>query len=98
MVVVPQSKNKIEDDDDEDLEKLRMEALQSIRVKDKDTTRKRRPILSQVTQVPRIPYKLPWPIRRNYYNINRVPLRQNGVSFPFVYFDYLQVNVIGFCM
>ncbi|XP_032662572.1 serine/arginine repetitive matrix protein 1-like isoform X2 [Odontomachus brunneus] len=74
MVVVPQSKIKIEDDDDEDLETLRMVALQSIRAK--DTTRNRQPILPQVTQVSRIPYKQR-PIRRNYYN-NRIPQRQNG--------------------
>ncbi|XP_014482675.1 PREDICTED: neurofilament heavy polypeptide-like [Dinoponera quadriceps] len=76
MVVVPQSKIKIEDDDDEDLETLRMVALQSIRAK--DAARNRRPILPQVTQSSRIPYKYQRPMRRNFHYNNRIQQRQNG--------------------
>ncbi|XP_011151051.1 serine/arginine repetitive matrix protein 2-like isoform X1 [Harpegnathos saltator] len=75
MVVVPQTKIKTDDDDDEDLETLRMVALQSIRAK--DTARNRQPILPQITQPSRIPYKNQRPIRRNFH-YNRTQQRQNG--------------------
>lgn len=87
MVVVPQqSKIKIEDDDDEDVEALRLAALKSLRTK--DTTHKRPTILQvqkvfpQVTQPSRLPYKGPYkgPIKKNFYHKSQGQ-RQNGVSF-----------------
>lgn len=85
MVVFPQPKVKIDDDDEEDLERLRMLALQSIGAK--DAARNRRPIVPQVTQTSRNQYKYQRPMRRNYHYNNRVQQRQNGVSFTctFVY-------------
>lgn len=88
MVVFPQPKIKIEDDDDDDLERLRMAALQSIGAK--DAARNRRPILPQVTQTSRLPYKYQRPIRRNYH-YNRVQQRQNGVSFLDLYICMLYI-------
>ncbi|KMQ93183.1 serine threonine-protein kinase prp4-like protein [Lasius niger] len=82
MVVVPQqSKIKIEDDDDEDVEALRLAALKSLRTK--DATHKRSALLQvqkvfpQVTQPSRLPYKGQRPIKRNFYH-NRSQQRQNG--------------------
>lgn len=83
MVVVPQqSKIKIEDDDDEDVEALRLAALKSLRTK--DATHKRPALLQmqkvfpQVTQPSRLPYKGPRPIKRNFNYHNRSQQRQNG--------------------
>ncbi|XP_039306803.1 serine/arginine repetitive matrix protein 2 isoform X2 [Solenopsis invicta] len=84
VVVVPQqSKVKIEDDDDEDVEALRLAALKSLRTK--DTTHKRsalsqmQKVLPQITQSSRFAYKNQRPIKKNYYhNHNRVQQRQNG--------------------
>lgn len=82
MVVVPQqSKIKIEDDDDEDVEALRLAALKSLRTK--DATLKRtalsqvQKVFPQVTQQSRLPYKGQRPIKRNFYH-NRSQQRQNG--------------------
>lgn len=83
IVVVPQqSKIKIEDDDDEDVEALRLAALKSLRTK--DATHKRPALLQmqkvfpQVTQPSRLPYKGPRPIKRNFNYHNRSQQRQNG--------------------
>ncbi|XP_050453781.1 serine/arginine repetitive matrix protein 1-like isoform X1 [Cataglyphis hispanica] len=85
MVVVPQqSKIKIEDDDDEDVEALRLAALKSLRTK--DATHKRPTILQvqkvfpQVTQPSRFPYKGPYkgPIKKNFYHNKLQGQRQNG--------------------
>lgn len=93
MVVVPQqSKVKIEDDDDEDVEALRLAALKSLRTK--DATHKRsalsqvQKVLPQVTQSSRFSYKNQRPMKKNYYH-NRMQQRQNGVSFQFV--SYLKL-------
>ncbi|GAB1867542.1 Neurofilament heavy polypeptide [Camponotus japonicus] len=82
MVVVPQqSKIKIEDDDDEDVEALRLAALKSLRPK--DATHKRSALLQvqkvfpQVTQPSRLPYKDQRPMKRSFYH-NRSQPRQNG--------------------
>ncbi|KAM0729327.1 hypothetical protein ACS0PU_004681 [Formica fusca] len=83
MIVVPQqSKIKIEDDDDEDVEALRLAALKSLRTK--DATHKRPALLQmqkvfpQVTQPSRLPYKGARPIKRNFNYHNRSQQRQNG--------------------
>lgn len=85
MVVVPQqSKIKIEDDDDEDVEALRLAALKSLRTK--DATHKRaaplqvQKVFPQVTQPSRLSYKDQRPMKKNFYH-NRSQPRQNGVSF-----------------
>ncbi|XP_029161666.1 serine/arginine repetitive matrix protein 1-like isoform X2 [Nylanderia fulva] len=82
MVVVPQqSKIKIEDDDDEDVEALRLAALKSLRTK--DATHKRtalsqvQKVYPQATQPSRLPYKGQRPIKKNFYH-NRLQQRQNG--------------------
>ncbi|XP_077268559.1 uncharacterized protein LOC143900753 isoform X2 [Temnothorax americanus] len=82
MVVVPQqSKVKIEDDDDEDVEALRLAALKSLRTK--DATHKRsalsqvQKVLPQITQSSCFSYKNQRPTKKNYYH-NRVQQRQNG--------------------
>ncbi|XP_072762176.1 uncharacterized protein [Anoplolepis gracilipes] len=78
MVVVPQqSKNKIEDDDDEDVEALRLAALKSLRTKDATHKRSLQKVFPQVTQPSRLPYKGQRPIKRNFYH-NRSQQRQNG--------------------
>lgn len=86
MVVVPQqSKVKIEDDDDEDVEALRLAALKSLRTKD---VKHKRSALSQVQKVPQITqssrfsYKNQRPTKKNFYH-SRLQQRQNGVSFQF---------------
>ncbi|XP_070157736.1 serine/threonine-protein kinase PRP4 homolog isoform X2 [Polyergus mexicanus] len=82
VVVSQQSKTKIEDDDDEDVEALRLAALKSLRTK--DATHKRPALLqmqkvfSQVAQPSRLPYKGPRPIKRNFNYHNRLQQRQNG--------------------
>lgn len=90
MVVVPQqSKVKIEDDDDEDVEALRLAALKSLRTK--DATHKRsalsqvQKVLPQITQSSRFSYKNQRPMKKNYYH-NKMQQRQNGVSFQIVYY------------
>ncbi|KAL0112367.1 hypothetical protein PUN28_012001 [Cardiocondyla obscurior] len=97
MVVVPQqSKIKVEDDDDEDVEALRLAALKSLRTK--DATHKRSALSQvqkvsspQLTQSSRFTYKNQRPtIKKNYYRIQQ---RQNGVSFYFI--CYLQLIIIA---
>lgn len=84
MVVVPQqSKIKIEDDDEEDVEALRLAALKSLRKKAgvcrNPALSQVQRILPQVNQSSRFPYKSPWPTKKTFYN-NRVQQKQNGVS------------------
>jgi len=86
MVVIPQqSKIKIEDDDDEDVEALRLAALKSLRTKDamhkRSALSQVQKVLPQITQSSRFPYKNPRPMKKNYY---RTQQRQNGVSFQFI--------------
>ncbi|XP_011704851.1 PREDICTED: peptidyl-prolyl cis-trans isomerase CYP95-like isoform X2 [Wasmannia auropunctata] len=81
MVVVPQqSKIKVEDDDDEDVEALRLAALKSLRTKDATHRRSAlsQKVLPQITQSSRFSYKNQRPTKKNYYNQNRVQQRQNG--------------------
>ncbi|XP_012534565.1 serine/arginine repetitive matrix protein 1 isoform X2 [Monomorium pharaonis] len=83
VVVSQQSKVKIEDDDDEDVEALRLAALQSLRTKDamhkRSALSQMQKVHPQVTQSSRFPYKSQRPMKKNYYhNHNRVQQRQNG--------------------
>ncbi|XP_018301799.1 serine/arginine repetitive matrix protein 1 isoform X1 [Mycetomoellerius zeteki] len=82
MIVIPQqSKVKVEDDDDEDVEALRLAALKSLRTK--NAMHKRlalsqvQKVLPQITQSSRFPYKNQRSMKKNYYH-NRVQQRQNG--------------------
>ncbi|KAL6264591.1 hypothetical protein P5V15_004693 [Pogonomyrmex californicus] len=82
MIIIPQqSKVKVEEDDDEDVEALRLAALKSLRTKDathkRSTLSQVQKILPQVTQSSRFPYKSQRPTKKNYYH-NRVQQRQNG--------------------
>lgn len=80
MVVVPQqSKIKVEDDDDEDVEALRLAALKSLRTKDA-THKKALQVQKVYPQPSRSSYKGQRPMKRNFYH-NRAQQRQNGVSF-----------------
>jgi len=86
MVVIPQqSKIKIEDDDDEDVEALRLAALKSLRTKDamhkRSALSQVQKVLPQITQSSRFSYKNQRPMKKNYY---RTQQRQNGVNFQFI--------------
>ncbi|KAL0112365.1 hypothetical protein PUN28_012001 [Cardiocondyla obscurior] len=96
MVVVPQqSKIKVEDDDDEDVEALRLAALKSLRTK--DATHKRSALSQvqkvsspQLTQSSRFTYKNQRPtIKKNYYRIQQ---RQNGRMY---YQSHCNPNLIA---
>lgn len=81
MVVVSQSKIRIEDDDEDDLDALRLAALETLRTKDtsyKKSTQIQK-VSAQVTQSTRYPYKNQWPMKKNFYY--KAQQRQNGVSF-----------------
>nr|XP_050867685.1 serine/arginine repetitive matrix protein 1-like isoform X1 [Vespula vulgaris] len=82
MVLASQQKFHTDDDDDEDLEALRLAALQSLRTK--DTLHNKRPSLTQlqkvvpqVTQIARPSYK-PQRLPRRAHFHNRLQQRQNG--------------------
>ncbi|XP_018401761.1 PREDICTED: serine/arginine repetitive matrix protein 1-like [Cyphomyrmex costatus] len=82
MIVIPQqSKIKVEDDDDEDVEALRLAALKSLRTKNamhkKLELSQMQKVLPQITQSSRFPYKNQRSMKKNYYH-NRVQQRQNG--------------------
>jgi len=84
MVLATHQTNVItEDDDDEDLETLRLAALKSLRKKDsvykKSTLSQVQKVQPQVIQSSRFPYKNSWPTKKNFYN--RIQQKQNGVSF-----------------
>ncbi|XP_011332230.1 serine/arginine repetitive matrix protein 1 isoform X2 [Ooceraea biroi] len=96
MVLVPQqSKIKIEDDDEEDVEALRLAALKSLRKKEsvckKAALSQVQKVLPQVTSSSRFPYKNPWPMKKNFYN-NRVQQKQNGNLY---YHNHRNPNLIS---
>nr|XP_012222567.1 PREDICTED: serine/arginine repetitive matrix protein 1-like isoform X1 [Linepithema humile] len=78
MVVISQSKIKIEDDDEDDLEALRLAALETLRTKDASYKRSSQvqKVSAQVTQSARYPYKNQWPMKKNFYY--KAQQRQNG--------------------
>ncbi|XP_076296667.1 uncharacterized protein LOC143216954 isoform X1 [Lasioglossum baleicum] len=73
---------KNDDEDDEDLDALRLAALQSLRAKDTVHYKKQSPpqlqkVIPEITQTSRPPYKSQRPLRRGYFP-NQLQKRQNG--------------------
>lgn len=84
MVLASQQKFHTDDDDDEDLEALRLAALQSLRTKDSLHSKRQsltqlQKVVPQVTQIARPSYK-PQRLPRRAYFHDRLQQRQNGVS------------------
>lgn len=82
MVVPPQQITKNDDEEDEDLEALRLAALKSLRTKDTLHNRRQPPppiqkVVPQVTHTSRPSYKIQRPPRRGFFH-NRLQQRQNG--------------------
>ncbi|XP_035724110.1 serine/arginine repetitive matrix protein 1-like isoform X1 [Vespa mandarinia] len=82
MVLASQQKFHTDDDDDEDLEALRLAALQSLRTKDtlhnkRQSLTQLQKVVPQVTQIARPSYK-PQRLPRRAHFHNRLQQRQNG--------------------
>ncbi|XP_076762267.1 uncharacterized protein LOC143430147 isoform X2 [Xylocopa sonorina] len=80
MVIPSQQSTKNDDEEDEDLEALRLAALQSLRTKDNVHNKKQPPsqkIMSNLMQTSHSSYKIQRPQRRGYFH-NRIQQRQNG--------------------
>lgn len=93
MVVVSQSKIKIEDDDEDDLDALRLAALETLRTKDASYKRSTQKVSAQITQSTRYPYKNQWPTKKNFYY--KAQQRQNGVSFQCITFIlFANINIM----
>ncbi|XP_015182592.1 PREDICTED: serine/arginine repetitive matrix protein 1-like isoform X2 [Polistes dominula] len=84
MVLASQQKFHASDDDDEDLDALRLAALQSLGTK--DNSHKKQPltqlhnVVPQVTQIARPSYKLQRIPKRPHFH-NRIQPRQNGIVY-----------------